>query len=120
MKIAIITAISFLFCSLCYGSDLIGKYVAKPEVFPGIVDDGSEQYKDFHKRMIFRLNITKNHVDLYLSDDIKPLVMSYEIIGDFLLCKYAHSEKIDKYTPYYIHSDGSLHGSGMIFFRIEH
>lgn len=111
--------ILFVFLSSpVFAKDILGEYVTKPEIYPGIVDDGSKRYKEFYERMTWTLSITKDQAVLYTKNSPNGVTFEYEIIDKLILCTF-HTGLVEKHEPLYIDKNDSLHGMSTIFFKKE-
>ncbi len=118
MKKLLIILVSLLVlgCPTVNAYDIQGEYVTKPGIFPGLKDDGSGEHESRMAYMTWKLKITKDNIIFYVHNDPEGTIMTYEVVGNFILCKNTESEVI-KYEPLYIQHDGTLHGMMTIFYK---
>ncbi len=103
-------------CPSVLANEILGTYVTDPGIFPGLKDDGTDQYKSRIEHMTWKLIITDNEVKFYIDKDSEPSIMAYSVVDNFILCQ-TNESKNTKYVPLYIQNDRTIHGMMTIFYK---
>jgi hypothetical protein len=112
----IVPLIICLQCSSVIANVFLGKYVTKPNVFPGFSEPYSDQVSKAIQYMTWELEITEKEIIWWIDKESDPEIMPYTQNGNFLLAKEKTS-KIIKYIPFYVEDGEKIHGLSTVFFK---